>query len=570
MIEMRKVLFRCDGGSIPEIGTGHVVRCSLLADKLKSTKEFEIAFLMKDYREGIKQVSDRGYHVYKIPLEKDELEETINVIKDFSPEIVVIDRLDTEEDYMKKIKETGVILITLDDIGLGQKYADITINAIRESGVSLYEGPEYVVLPEIKFKGKKPKDRRVFLCFGGYDHLNLTLKTMKALENLDKEIDIAVVVDVAYAHRNELNNFIKKSKRNFRIYFQPKNIGALFDQADIAVISGGLTLFEAMARGIPSLVLCQYEHQVETARRYEKKRATICLGMGDSLDEKTIYARVNELIKNKVLKESLRNNGMMLVDGKGLERVFNLIRIVSILHWDTNFFGFKTATLHALRLNEDIVKYALDYCKNEDGDVLYYLSDCHDPLSVKLAEKYRFHFTDIRLTFGINLGGHVPQKIGNGFTIRECLLKDITELKKIAGKSYGDSRYYFDQHYSRGICEKFYSDWIEKSYKGFADKVFVAEMEGKAVGYITCDIENNRRNGRISLVGVDESAAGKGIGPSLVYSALNWFYKEKIPKVRVVTQGRNYGAQRLYQKCGFRIVLTQLWYHKWFKNFGGG
>jgi ribosomal protein S18 acetylase RimI-like enzyme len=94
-------------------------------------------------------------------------------------------------------------------------------------------------------------------------------------------------------------------------------------------------------------------------------------------------------------------------------------------------------------------------------------------------------------------------------------------------------------------------------------------MREKAVGYITCDIENNRRIGRISLVGVDESAARMGIGSSLVYSALNWFYKEKIPKVIVITQGRNYDAQRLYQKCGFKTISVQLWYHKWFKNFGG-
>ncbi len=568
---MRKVLFRCDGGSVPEIGTGHVARCLLLADKLKSAKEFEIAFLMKDYKEGIKRVSDCGYHVYKIPLEKDELRETINAINDFSPEIVVVDRFDTEEEYLKKIKGTGVILITLDDLGPGQKYADITINAIRESGISLYDGPQYIVLPEMKFKEKKPSDcGGVFLSFGGYDHLNLTLKTMKALEKLDKKIDITVVVGGAYVHRNELNSFLKKSKRKFRVLFRPKDIGALFDQADVAVISGGLTLFEAMARGIPSIVLCQYEHQVETARRYENRGATICLGKGDSLNEKTIYTKVNELIKNKGLRESLRNNGMMLVDGKGLKRVFELIKIVSILDWDTNYFGAKTAALHVLRLNEDIVKYALDYCKNKDVDVLYYLSDCHDSLSVRLAEKYGFHFTDIRLTFGIDLKKYVPRKLGNGFTIRESSLKDIPELKKIARKSYVHSRYYFDQHYSKAICEKFYSGWIEKSCKGFANKVFVAEMDGRAVGYITCDIENNRRNGRISLVGVDESVAGKGIGPSLVYGVLNWVYKEKIPKVEVVTQGRNYGAQRLYQKCGFRTVLTQLYYHKWFKNSGGG
>lgn len=570
---MRKVLFRCDGGSVPEIGTGHVVRCLLLADKLRGTKEFEISFLMKDYG-GIKQVLDRGYKVYKIPLEKDELEETVNAIKDFSPEIFVIDRLDTEEDYMKKIKETGVILITLDDVGAGQKYADITINAVRESGVSLYEGPAYIVLPKTGTKEiEEPRDcKRIFLSFGGYDHLNLTLKTMKALENMDEKVEIVAVIGGAYKYRNELDDFLKKSKRSFKVYSQPKNFGELLDQADVAVISGGFTLFEAMARCVPSIVICQYKHQVETARRYENREATICLGKGDSLDEKTIRTKVNELMQNKDLRKSLIKNGAMLVDGLGLERVFDLIRIISILEWDTNFFGFKTARLYPLRLTEDIMKYTLNYCKSKDVEVLYYLSDCHDSLSVKLAEKHGFHFTDIRLTFEINLEEYAPKKIRSGLIIREYSSSDIPTLKKIAGKSYVDSRYYFDQNYSRDICEKFYSNWIEKSCKGFSDKVFVAEMDGHVLGYISCDKESEpegpRRCGRIILVGVDQSARGKGIGSNLIYAALNWFHKEKLPAARVITQGRNYNAQRLYQRCGFRTALTQLWYHKWFKKSG--
>jgi len=569
---MRRVMFRCDGGSIPEIGTGHVVRCLLLADRLRKTNEFEVAFLMKDY-DGVKYVFDKGYKVYKIPLKKNELEETLRAIRDFSPEIFVVDKLATEENYMKKVKAAGVILITLDDLGPGQKYADMTINAIRESGVSLYEGPSYIILPEMKYKDlEMPRDcKRIFVSFGGYDHLNLTLKTIKALENLNKKIEIVVVIGNIYKHKNELNAFLKKAKRRYKVYFQPKRFGEILDRTDIAVVSGGATLFEAMARGVPSVTICQYEHQLKTAKRYERSGATICLGMGDSINEDTIKTKINDLIKNRALRKSLLENGMLLVDGLGLERVFNLIRIVSILKWDTAFFGFKTTRLHPLRLTEDMVKYALDYCKKKRVEVLYYLSDCHDPTSVKLAEKYGFHFTDIRLTLGIELEDYIPRKTGNRFIIRGASQKDIPKLRKIAGKSYLDSRYYFDQHYPRKICEKFYSDWIEKSCKGFADKVFVAEMGGRVVGYITCDkkpdVESRRGCGRITLVGVDESAKGMEVGSSLVYRALNWFREEKMREVIVVTQGRNYRAQRLYQKCGFKTILTQLWYHKWF-NLG--
>tara|TARA_Y100000031_G_C7967214_1_gene268715 strand:- start:160 stop:300 length:141 start_codon:yes stop_codon:yes gene_type:complete len=38
---------------------------------------------------------------------------------------------------------------------------------------------------------------------------------------------------------------------------------------------------------------------------------------------------------------------------------------------------------------------------------------------------------------------------------------------------------------------------------------------------------------------------------------------KKCSKVFVVTQGRNYAAQRLYLNVGFLTKETELWYHKW-------
>ena len=40
-------------------------------------------------------------------------------------------------------------------------------------------------------------------------------------------------------------------------------------------------------------------------------------------------------------------------------------------------------------------------------------------------------------------------------------------------------------------------------------------------------------------------------------------YLKKIKKLYVVTQGRNIRAQRLYQKNGFIIKSSGIWYHKW-------
>jgi ribosomal protein S18 acetylase RimI-like enzyme len=139
----------------------------------------------------------------------------------------------------------------------------------------------------------------------------------------------------------------------------------------------------------------------------------------------------------------------------------------------------------------------------------------------------------------------------------------VSILKKIAGQSYIHSRYYFDEHFPRKRCQEFYTEWIEKSCGGYVEQVLVAELSGTVVGYITCRLVN-RFEGSIELVGVDPAAAGNSIGRSLVGEALQWFRSRGIKTVEVVTQGRNYAAQRLYQRCGFVTKKTELWYHKWF------
>lgn len=355
---MRKLLFRCDGGKRPEVGTGHVRRCLLLADKLKEDEEFEIAFLMENGSEEIKRVSEMGYKVYTMDTKRNLLEQTIEAIKDFAPEILVSDILNSEEGYVKGVKDAGVIVIVLDDIGPGQKCADIKINAILETGLSLFEGPKYIVLPE-KSPKKTVTDRctKIFMSFGGYDHLNITLKTLKALEPLDEKIEITAAIGDYYKYEEELNSFLKNAKRKFIIHFKPQNFDELFNQADLAIVSGGLTLFEAMARGIPSIVIGQYEHQIKTARRYESRNALICLGMGNRVDERTIFEKVIELIEDRSLRKLATKNGLRLVDGMGLKRVSELIKIVSILKWDSDFFGVKIAALHTLRINLDIMRY---------------------------------------------------------------------------------------------------------------------------------------------------------------------------------------------------------------------
>ncbi len=234
----------------------------------------------------------------------------------------------------------------------------------------------------------------------------------------------------------------------------------------------------------------------------------------------------------------------------------------TFLEWDSNFFGRRIARVAGQRMDTDRMSEISEWARNNKIDCMYFLADASDSRTIVSAEKWNAHFVDIRIT----LRAQKMQNSGNDARnqIRTCTEEDMPALRHIARTGHRDGRFYFDPRFLQEQCESFYEKWIVRSYEGFADAVLVAEVNGKASGYVTCHLENATRSGRIGLFAVGEEVRGKGIGQSLTASALRWFADREIDRVDVVTQGRNVAVQRLYAKCGFQIHSVSIWYHKWF------
>ncbi|MCX6545108.1 MAG: GNAT family N-acetyltransferase [Acidobacteria bacterium] len=231
------------------------------------------------------------------------------------------------------------------------------------------------------------------------------------------------------------------------------------------------------------------------------------------------------------------------------------------LPWDTHFFSRSIGTVTRRRITRKLASFIEADCERAGIECLYYLADCHDQESVIAAEAHGFTFVDIRLTFETDLDAVQPHSdFGH---VRLSVPTDIDRLSAIAGNSYAVSRYYFDKHFPEAICKRFYSEWLEKSCRGYASAVLVATDQNEPMGYVTCQIRDNA-TGAIELVGVSEQARGRSFGKALVQAALDWFRSQGMRRATVVTQGRNHGAQRLYQRCGFVTAETALWYHRWF------
>ena len=237
--------------------------------------------------------------------------------------------------------------------------------------------------------------------------------------------------------------------------------------------------------------------------------------------------------------------------------------VCSILPWDSAFFGLKIARVVPSSLTQDITTQALAWCRSNGIDCLYLLAASDHPETMRLAEGAGFGLVDIRMNLGRHAGDQERNPPPNE-SIRLYKESDLEVLEQIAASSHEDSRFFSDGRFPQERCRALFQTWIQRSCNGWAQAVFVAEVDGVPAGYCTCHLDGN--SGSIGLVALAPQAQGRALGRSLVDTALSYFRQHGVNEVAVATQGRNYRAQRLYQKCGFVTQSVMLWYHKWWTD----
>ena len=112
----------------------------------------------------------------------------------------------------------------------------------------------------------------------------------------------------------------------------------------------------------------------------------------------------------------------------------------------------------------------------------------------------------------------------------------------------------------------------EEGYAWFLDTqlreedvvVFVAERESSIVGYVYAGLEPQSWKelreacGFIHDVVVDESGRRSGVATLLMEAAIGWLRERGAPRVMLWTAQQNDGAQRLFDRLGFRRTMVEM------------
>src|SRR5437763_497309 len=90
--------------------------------------------------------------------------------------------------------------------------------------------------------------------------------------------------------------------------------------------------------------------------------------------------------------------------------------------------------------------------------------------------------------------------------------------------------------------------------------VFVAEINGEVIGYVTTRLDRFTAIGRIPNLAVDARYRGVGLGSALIHHAVEYLRAEGMAMAKIETLAQNERGQALYPRCGFREVARQIHY----------
>ena len=232
-----------------------------------------------------------------------------------------------------------------------------------------------------------------------------------------------------------------------------------------------------------------------------------------------------------------------------------------ILEWDSDFFGYKVASIRQESISDACFDTVLGALRKENVKLVYcFLKPGEDDLAKLIIGNSGF-LADTKITY------FKPVIFDKDFSFSESVVSYkkthcSPKLKELALQSGIYSRFRIDPNFRNNEFEKLYTEWVEKSVRReISDEVLVFTENDDEKGFVTISLKNG--TGTIGLIAVDEKTRGRSIGKILMNSALRYMSENNAGIAEVATQKANEGACRFYDALGFEIKNIVNVYHLW-------
>jgi UDP-2,4-diacetamido-2,4,6-trideoxy-beta-L-altropyranose hydrolase len=337
------LIIRADAS--PVMGHGHVMRCLALAQAWQDAGG-EPVFVIADLPAALaKRLHEEGVLVVCLSGPSgtpEDAAQLVQLAQARKAAWVVVDGYHFFPGYQRVVKDAGLKLLLLDDIGGGNYCADLVLNqnlhaseemyASRQPYTRLLLGTRYAMLRREFARWREwkretsPEARKVLVTMGGSDPQNITARAVEALGRSAIEgLDAAVVIGGSNPHREALQQLAEKIA-GVRFHQNVAEIAELMAWADVAISAAGATCWEMCLLGLPSLLIDLAPNQRPLAEELQRRGAAIHLGSESDTSAEKIAGKLQELARSPETRGLMAQRARGLVDGKGAARVVRAMR----------------------------------------------------------------------------------------------------------------------------------------------------------------------------------------------------------------------------------------------------
>jgi spore coat polysaccharide biosynthesis predicted glycosyltransferase SpsG len=303
-----RVLFRVAAG--PRRGFGHLVRSISLARAMGVRPLLSLR--------GPAEVQDTA-----IALGADVLTDgSPRSIRLLRPDVLVVDDpvASATRAWVTAAKCVGTVVVTIHDLGLGFTGGDVVIDGsitrtarVRPRRVGL-TGARYAILDPALPVGVRSRavdrERRVLVALGGGPRREIARAIADAIAGADPRAQIRIAGGFAVEPQAAGGNVTWIGPR--------RGLGRELSRATVAVVGGGVSLYEACALGVPTVGVPVVASQAPTVRAFARRGAAVAMPLRASGDQTA--AEVIALLDDPRRRAALRRQSMRIIDGRGAAR----------------------------------------------------------------------------------------------------------------------------------------------------------------------------------------------------------------------------------------------------------
>jgi len=318
-------------------GLGHCAR-QLSLSKYLLAKNIKIFFLTEKNIPKFMKINNKKIK-FKVLKNKKKVLSYINEIK---PKWIFIDVHQSEIDKYKYLSKLFKIAIFVSDVKKKyKKYGKIFFEygkniliknyIFKKKDRTFFSGRNYVWFRKeflnLKKKKIKKRDIDIFISHGGTDTKNISLKNISMLENFYKKLSIYLVVTSRFKHLDSIYRLCKKSKHDYYIYKDIKNISRVMENSKLAIINGGNTRYELCMTGTPFLTLSVNRQQTFYNKPFSKLKIGSNLGIYNRINQKIFLKKIKSLLGDKDFLQKISNKMRNIFDYYAPKRIKKILEL---------------------------------------------------------------------------------------------------------------------------------------------------------------------------------------------------------------------------------------------------